>query len=271
MDGQSSGNAIQNWLDNFFKFDIAPEVYSSLIVILIIIILSIVVKIIFAHRDPLKKPSGFVNIIEYGVNFFDNFAKNMFGPAFKDMGGFVMALALYVFMAFFIGLLGLPTPMTYLAIPLSLGLVSFVMIHATAVRFQKWKYFQRYIDPFPIMLPINLLSMWAPLLSLTLRLFGNAIAGYVIMTILYTALEALNSSIFGFLPQVVEGWFAGNYNGALITPIVTGIFHLYFDLFSAFIQTTVFISLTSIFMAQEAPSDISDVQVTKVELQKGEK
>lgn len=247
---------------HFFDFDIAPEVYSSLIAVLVIIILSIVTKIMFHKRDPLKKPRGLFNILEYGVNFFDNFAKNMMGPAFKDMGGFIMGIAMYVFLAFILGLFGLPSPMTYLAIPLSLGLVSFVMIHATAVRFQKAKYFKRYIDPFPIMLPINLLSMWAPLLSLTLRIFGNAIAGFAIMTILYSALEALNGSIFSFLGSQV--------GGAMITPIVTGVFHLYFDLFSAFIQTTVFISLTSIFIAQEAPEDISDVQVTKVNLKKGE-
>lgn len=251
---------------NFWDVTISGEVYSSLIVILIVIILAIVVGIMFSKRkkDPLKKPTGFYNVVELGVNFFDKFARDMFGPAFKDMGGYVMAIAVYLFISFIWGLTGLPSPMVYMAIPLSLGLTTFVMIHATAVRFQKWRYFQRYIDPFPVMLPINLLSMWAPLLSLTLRLFGNAIAGYAIMTILYNALEALNSTIFSFLPVVTSGWFAGNYNGLIITPIITGVFHLYFDLFSGFIQTTVFISLTSIFIGQEAPEDISDVQVQKI-------
>ena len=250
--------------DNFFDFDIAPEVYSSLIVILVIIIFSIVVGIIARHQDPLKKPKGIMNVAEFGVNFFDNFASEMMGPSFKGFGGYIMAIAMYLFVAFILGCFGLPSPMTYMAIPLSLGLTSFVMIHATAVKYQKWKYFKRYIDPIPIFLPINLLSMWAPLLSLTLRLFGNAVAGTVIMTIMYQALEALNGAIFNFLPTVVDGWFAGNYNGALITPIVTGVFHLYFDLFSAFIQTTVFISLTAIFIAQEGPEDVSDVQTTVI-------
>lgn len=85
------------------------------------------------------------------------------------------------------------------------------------------------------------------------------------MTILYTCLEALNSAIFSFMPAVVDATFQGlNWGGAIITPVVTGIFHLYFDLFSGFIQTTVFISLTAIFISQEAPDDITDVQVQKV-------
>ena len=236
--------------DNFLKIEIPGEIFSSLIVCLIIIVLSIIVAIISKHRDPLKRPKGFMSIVEYGVTFFDKFAVEMMGPAFKNMGGFVMALALYLFTSFIFGLTGLPSPMTYMAIPLSLGLVSFVMIHVTAVRYQKWKYFKRYIDPFPVFLPINLMSMWAPLLSLTLRLFGNAIAGFALMTILYSALEALNGMIFSFM---------GTWGGAIGTPLVTGVFHLYFDLFSGFIQTTVFISLTSIYIGQEGPEDITDV------------
>ena len=251
-DAEPSSGSI---LDNFFKIEIPGELLSSLIVCLIIIVLSIVVAIISRHRDPLKRPKGFMSVVEYGVTFFDKFAVEMMGPAFKNMGGFVMALAIYLFTSFIFGLTGLPSPMTYMAIPLSLGLVSFVMIHVSAVRFQKWKYFMRYIDPFPVFLPINLMSMWAPLLSLTLRLFGNAIAGFALMTILYSALEALNQMIFSFM---------GTWGGAIGTPIVTGIFHLYFDLFSGFIQTTVFISLTSIYIGQEGPEDVTDVVTQQI-------
>ena len=241
--------------DNFLKIEIPGEIFSSLIVCLIIIVLSIIVAIISKHRDPLKRPKGFMSIVEYGVTFFGKFAVEMMGPAFKNMGGFVMALALYLFTSFIFGLTGLPSPMTYMAIPLSLGLVSFVMIHVTAVRYQKWKYFKRYIDPFPVFLPINLMSMWAPLLSLTLRLFGNEIAGFALMTILSSALEALNGMIFSFM---------GTWGGAIGTPLVTGVFHLYFDLFSGFIQTTVFISLTSIYIGQEGPEDITDVVTQQI-------
>ena len=74
---------IDESMKHFFDFDIAPEVYSSLIVCLIIIVLSIIIGILAKHRDPLKKPKGIVAIAEYGVEFFDNFATSMMGPAFK--------------------------------------------------------------------------------------------------------------------------------------------------------------------------------------------
>ena len=100
-------------------------------------------------------------------------------------------------------------------------------------------------DPNPVFLPINLVSMWAPLLSLTLRLFGNAISGWVIMSLVYGSLESVSDSIFANLPE----WISGS----LIAPFITPVLHAYFDFFSGFIQTTVFLFLSMIFISQEEP------------------
>ena len=112
----------------------------------------------------------------------------------------------------------------------------------------KWKYFKRYIEPIPILLPINLLSMWAPLLSLSLRLFGNALAGFTLMSIIYYALGNLSTLIFGmFIPS---GWAS-----IILPPFITPVLHLYFDVFSGVIQTLIFVMLTMIFIAQEDPEE----------------
>lgn len=234
--------------DNFFTTEISGEVISSLIVMVIIAILAIIVGIKARHQDPLKKPKGLLLITEIGMDYFDNFTRDIVGTKLPGMGAFIMAIAVYLFCAFIFGLTGLPSPVTNMAVPFSLGLITFVGIHFISIRFTKWKYFKRYVSPFAIFLPINLLSMWAPLLSLTLRLFGNAIAGWTIMTIVYAALEGLSSMIFGSL--IPNAW-----SGVFIAPFVTPILHAYFDLFSGLIQTLVFISLTTIFIGQEIPED----------------
>jgi F-type H+-transporting ATPase subunit a len=41
----------------------------------------------------------------------------------------------------------------------------------------------------------------------------------------------------------------------VIPPLITPFLHLYFDLFSAVIQTVVFISLSMMFIASEDPDD----------------
>ena len=242
--------------DNFFSMDIPGEVISSLIVILIIIVLSIIIAIQAHFQDPLKKPKGLLLLAEIGVKFFDGFAGELVGGALPNFGGFVMGVAVYLFLAFIFGLTGLPSPVTYMAVPLSLGLTTFLLIHFTSARFTKWRYFKRYVDPFPVFLPINLISMWAPLLSLTLRLFGNAIAGWVLLTIVESALRDASASIFSFMPVVESGIAAGNWNEIFLSPIPTAILHAYFDLFSGLIQTVVFIFLTTIFVGQEIPEEL---------------
>lgn len=232
---------------DFFN-SISGEVYSSLIVMGIIAILAAIIGVMARHQDPLKKPKGLLLVAEYGVDYFDHFVSDMIGTRLPGMGGFIMAIAVYLFCAFIFGLTGLPSPVTYMAVPLCLGLTSFLAIHLVSAKFTKWRYFKRYIDPIPVFLPVNLISMWAPLLSLTLRLFGNAIAGYTLMTLVYSALEGLSTKIF-------SGLVAGEWSSVFIAPFVTPILHAYFDLFSGLIQTVVFISLTTIFIGQEIPEE----------------
>ena len=234
--------------DNFFSMDIPGEVISSLIVILIIIVLSIIIAIMAHFQDPLKKPKGLLLLTEIGVKFFDGFAGELAGPALPNFGGFIMGVATYLFIAFIFGLTGLPSPVTYMAVPLSLGLTTFLLIHLISAKFTKWRYFKRYVEPLPVFLPVNLLSMWAPLLSLTLRLFGNAIAGWALLTIVEFSLRDASAAIFSFVPS---GW-----NEIFLAPIPLAILHAYFDLFSGLIQTVVFISLTAIFIGQEIPEEL---------------
>ena len=232
--------------DKFFTTEVSAEVISSLFVMAIVAILAIIVGIMAHCHDPLKKPKGLLLIAEMGVKFFDSFVENLAGTALPGFGGIVMGCAVYLFIAFIFGLTGLPSPVTYMAIPLSLGLTAFLCIHIVSAHFTKWKYFKRYVEPFPVFLPINLISMWAPVLSLTLRLFGNAVAGMTLMSLLYAFLGGIGNTLFTIAGEAV-------HTGTIIAPFITSILHAYFDLFSGFIQTTVFISLMTILTGQEVP------------------
>ena len=230
--------------------ELAGGVFTSLVVMLIMIILAIYIGIRAHFHDPLKKPKGMLLIAEMGVTFFEDFAEGLLGKRFRIFGGYLMAIGVYLFLACIFGLTGLPSPMTTLSVPLSLGLSTFVLIHATAAKYNKIRYFKRYVEPLPFFLPVNLISMWAPLLSLTLRLFGNALSGFVIMNIVYYALQNLSAMVFAAIEAPL--------NEVFIAPFVAWILHLYFDLFSGFIQTTVFLSLTTIYVGQETPDELLD-------------
>lgn len=230
------------------RWTLSGEVIVAIALCFILCVLAVVIGILAKKADPLKKPKGLLLLAEWAVEKLDSFTADIMGVGFENFGGILMGIIPFLFLSFTIGVTGLPTPMNNLAVPLSLGLVTFLLIHYTSIRFTKWKYFQRYVDPFPFFLPVNLLSMWAPLLSMTFRLFGNAVVGWILLGIINGGLETLSGLIFSFIPSGV--------NQVFLVPIVTPVLHAYFDMFSGFIQTTVFVFLTVLFVAQERPDDI---------------
>lgn len=234
---------------NIFKsFNPSGEIIVGLAIALVLIILAIIVGILAKRADPLKASKGLLKLAEWAVEKLDTFTADTMGAGFENFGGILLGIVPFLFLSFTIGITGLPTPMNNLAVPLSLALVTFILIHATSVRYTKWCYFKRFVDPIPIFLPMNLMSMWAPLLSMTLRMFGNAMAGWILISLINTSLESISASLFSFMGSGVGSiWFV---------PIVTPVLHAYFDLFSGFIQTLVFVYLTALFIAQERPEDL---------------
>ena len=81
-------------------------------------------------------------------------------------------------------------------------------------------------------------------------MFGNAVVGWVLLGLLNTGLESLSANLFSFINSGV--------NQVFLVPILTPLLHAYFDLFSGFVQTMVFVFLTALFIAQERPEDIQE-------------
>ena len=210
----------------------------SLIVLLAIVIFSIVFGLAIRKADPLKPQNKRVFIADWFVSKVDGFVQKMMGTHFEKLGPYFAVLFLYLPVSFMIGLLGFSVPpLGVWAIPMTVAMGTFILIHATAIKYQKWKYFKRYTSPFAIFLPINIMTTFVPLISLSFRILGNVLAGTIIMTMIYAATEAISSMLIPF-----------NFLGVLVAPV----FHLYFDVFGAYIQTTVFIFLSGIWISQEA-------------------
>ena len=244
----------QETIDNIFGFGLeyfSGEIWMSLVVMLAIIILTFVIYFKFKNADPTKANGGFVLVVELLIEKLEDFTIGLMGKKNKKMSGYFLAVAMYILFSFLIGLLGLPGPLTYLGCTFSLALCTFALIHWTAIKKNKLGYFKRFVEPLPILLPINLLSMWAPLLSLSLRLFGNALAGFTLMSIIYFALGNASMMAFGWLlPSSPIAW-----SGLILPPLVTPLLHVYFDLFAGAIQTLIFCMLSMIFISQEDPDE----------------
>lgn len=227
-----------------FIKNMSGECITAWIVILLLIIIFIVIGIQAKFADPMKQHKGPLFLCEWAVEKLDNFVEETMGPGFDNYGGLFLGIVPFLILAFVLGITGLPTPMSNLSVPLSLAAVTFGQIHFTAMRYNKLGYFKRYIDPIPIFLPINLLSMWAPLLSITLRMFGNAVVGWVLLSLVDWALD---------------------YGAAIIG--ATPLLHAYFDAVSGLIQTLVYVYLTALLIAQERPEE-AEIEANQIPARK---
>lgn len=223
------------------------KVVIALAIMFLIVVLSFIVFLLARKANPLEEHKGLLGLFEMAIEKIDKMVHDNMGEGFKNFGGYVLSVAMFILLCFIVGITGLPNPLTNINFPLILAFCTFVFIHATSIRFTKWGYFKRYVEPIAPFLPVNLISMWGPLLSLTLRLFGNAVSGWVLMTLVYWGLGNLSSAIFSF---------AGDASGMFIAPIIAPFLHAYFDLFSGAIQMYVFIFLSMLFVAQEKPDDV---------------
>lgn len=234
---------------NDFLLSLPAETYTSIIVMAMLSAFAFVIYFKSKKVDPLAKPKGIMLIAEWLVVTIQNLLKQNMGRHFRYLESYFLALMLYIFFGFLFGLTGLPSPLSYYLNTFTIVLTAFVLIHVTAIKTNGWKYFKRFVEPFVVFLPINIFTVWTPLISMSFRIFGNILAGIILMTLLYGFLGSISSAIFSFLPA--------GLNQIFLAPLVAPWLHLYFDLFSAFIQTLVFISLSMLLIAQEGPSTAS--------------
>lgn len=175
------------------------------------------------------------------VQTIDELTYSAMGPKYgRILSAYVGSVLIYLATANLSGLLGLEVPTTSLSVTLVFSIITWILIQVFSIKHNGWKnYLKSYLDPFALFLPMNIMSEVATLLSLALRLFGNLIAGSVIMSLLYMFTAYVSS----FVPVI------GNFN--FIGPIIGSVLHLYFDIFSGLIQAYIFFSLTIIFIGLE--------------------
>ena len=75
-------------------------------------------------------------------------------------------------------------------------------------------YFKRYIEPTPILLPINILEDFTKPLSLSFRLFGNVLADELTVSVL-----TLLVPLFVPLPIMVLGVFASSVQALIFSTL----------------------------------------------------
>lgn len=201
--------------------------------------------------DPLEKPKGIVLLACWLVELIDNTVGSTVDKKHvRRLAPYIGTIAIYIFLSNISGLFGIFTPTQNYSVTLTLALITWIMIQYTSIKENGFKaYLHGYIEPFAFLIIPNIFGRIAPLISMSLRLFGNVISGAIIMSLVYTFTGFISSTILGLFSA--SGLDFLNFLGPLLAPVL----HAYFDVFSGFIQMFIFITLTMVFIGNELPQE----------------
>lgn len=215
---------------NLFGYDLI--IFSGLIFIMIalaiMLVLGVVLRVAVSRQDMNKKPSPVLVVTESLWKFSGGAVDGLDEKTHKQpLHGFAANLFVFLLLINTAGLWGFEPPASNAFIAIALGLMIGGMVHGLGIAHGPVEYIKSYFKPYAIMFPINLMEVFSQIVSISMRLFGNMLAGIVLAQLLKMA--------FGGLGPVVL---------AIGYPTIGGLLSMYSDLFIATIQSLIFMTLT---------------------------
>ena len=185
----------------------------------------VLASIILVRNLKVENPGKVQLALESGIEWAENFFIDVLGEENKGYVPYLITVLLYLACSNTIApLFGFKPPTKDLNVTAALAIMSMCLIEFSGIRkngFGHWV--KHFAQPVPVVAPIMVLEIVIRPLSLCMRLFGNMLAGFVVMELLKTLVP-------------------------LIIPIPVS---FYFDIFDGLLQAYVFVFLTALFMNEE--------------------
>ena len=229
-----------------FELPLVTQTTITLIVATVILIaLSLAVS-----KRVAKRPGGLQVLAEKLVTMLYNMVEETMGKHNLKFAPYIGTLFASSFLCSLLGMTGVLRSATAdLSVTLAWAIVTSVMVWYHSIRangFLGW--LKGFTEPIAVMTPMNIVSEIAQPLSMAFRHFGNVAGGSVLTALIYGALAALNSVVFGWLPKAIFDIFPPIFQAG-----IPAILSLYFDLFSGFVQAFVFCLLTMVYVGSACP------------------
>src|ERR1700761_514994 len=130
----------------------------------------------------VEKPNGVQHLAEITNEFVSEQSEQIIGHGYERFVGYLTALALFILASNLLGLIpGLESPTADVTVPLGFALVTFIYYHYHGVRANGFGYIKQFLGPvwwlYPLMFPIEVISHFARVMSLSVRLYANMFAG----------------------------------------------------------------------------------------------
>jgi len=218
----SSVEVGEHWYWSIGSLKVHGQVFVvSWIVIFVLILFSII-----GTRNIQKTPKNWQNFMEFVLEFLQDIAKNQIGDhEYRPWVPYIATLFLFIFGCNWAGAL---IPWKFIEIPngelaaptndinttVALSLMTSFAYFYAGISKKGIGYFARYIEPTPILLPINILEDFTKPLSLSFRLFGNILADELVVSVL-----TLLVPIIIPLPVMILGLFASSIQALVFSTL----------------------------------------------------
>ncbi len=211
--------------ETVFTLPVLGGISESVVVTWIIMAVLVLLSVILVRNLKVENPGKVQLALEAGIGWAQDFFEGIIGRENRRYIPYLITVLLYLaFSNSLAPLFGFKPPTKDLNVTAGLAIMSMCLIEYSGIYKNGLKHWvKHFARPVPVVAPIMVLEIVIRPLSLCMRLFGNMLAGFVVMELLKTVVP-------------------------LIIPIPVS---FYFDIFDGLLQAYVFVFLTGLFMNEE--------------------
>jgi F-type H+-transporting ATPase subunit a len=197
-------------------------VSEAVVVTWIIMAVLVVLCLCLVRNLKVENPGKKQLMLETAVSGLYNFFEEIVGEKGRRYIPYLSTVAIYIGIANLIGLFGFKPPTKALNVTAALAVMSIILVEYSGIHAKGVKgWVKSFVEPSPIIAPINVMELFIKPLSLCMRLFGNVLGAFVIMELL-----------------------------KIVVPLFVPVFSCYFDIFDGLIQAYVFVFLTGMYIEE---------------------
>nr|YP_063647.1 ATP synthase CF0 A subunit [Gracilaria tenuistipitata var. liui]AAT79722.1 ATP synthase CF0 A chain precursor subunit IV [Gracilaria tenuistipitata var. liui] len=202
------------------------KVHGQVFIVSWLVMVTLIAIAFIGTRQLDKIPGKWQNFMEFILEFLQDIAKNQIGEhEYRSWVPYIATIFLFILGSNWAGalipwkLIHLPegelaAPTNDINTTVALSLLTSIAYFYAGLSKNGLGYFMRYIEPTPILLPINILEDFTKPLSLSFRLFGNILADELVVSV-FTLLVP----IFIPLPVMILGLFASSIQALIFSTL----------------------------------------------------
>ena len=138
-----------------------------------------------ATRNLKAVPGGWQNVVEMIILWLHDQIDAMMGKKGRFLAPFIVSLFMFLIVSNWLGLIPtLASPTNDLNTTLGLALLVVVMVHCLGLYMKGGHYIAHFFQPFAPFVIINMIEEVAKPITLAFRLFGNILAGEILIIVL---------------------------------------------------------------------------------------